>query len=299
MVHIADNNAKVFVIIPNKNGIKHLSYSLPSLEQSTYLNYQVLLIDDCSTDDSIEFVGTHCPGVKVLTNNGKKGFAGAVNTGIIYALNQGADYIAIANSDIKVLPGWIELVIGLFHKHPDAGLVGLTEIIRDGKEPFLEPQKVEYREVTNPCGCLYVCRSEVFKHIGLFDEEYFMYGEDTDFFCRLARAGYSILETNMPVWHYGEGASENRKFFITWLAYRNTIRFAIKNKSLVGVFKILLSLLNQGCNIFRWRTDAHFKRIRRYNVVINFMLIIASCSWNLFYLPKTLWLRFHANKLSG
>lgn len=298
------NKQCVFVVIPNKNGVNHLSYSLASLAKTIYPNYRSVLVDDCSTDSSVDYVERNYPLVKVIKNDINKGFAGAVNIGIKYALDQSADFIAIFNSDIKVLPEWIELAIGLFRERPDVGLVGFTEISKEREELFynvkeLKLEKLEYKKVRSLPGCLYVCPSRVFKHIGLFDEEYYMYGEDNDFFARLVKAGYIILQTNVPVWHYGEGSSENRKFFAAWLAYRNALRFAIKNENFIGIFKMLLSLLNQGCNLFLQRKvgDPNFKRLRRYNIVINFMLIIASCCWNLFYLPKTLWLRIYTNKL--
>lgn len=284
----------VFVIIPNRNGIKHLSYSLASLVKTTYVNYRIVLVDDHSTDESVDFVERQYPLVRVLENDENKGFAGAANVGIAYALGQGADFIAIFNSDIKVLPEWLECVVDLFCKKPDIGLVGFTEIPKEKEELFREVKKesVEYQEVKSLCGCLYVCPSRVFKHVGFFDEAYFMYSEDNDFFSRLTRSGYAILKTNMPVWHYGEGSSGNRQFFMTWLAYRNTLRFAIKNESIIGIFRIFLSLCNQGCNLFlKRKADPNFKRLRRYNIITNFALITASCCWNLFYLPKTIGLR--------
>ena len=143
-------------------------------------------MDDCSTDGSIDFVERNYPSVKVIKNDINKGFAGAVNSGIRCAIDQGADYIAICNSDIQVLPEWIDLGIDIFHKQPKVGLVGYTEIPKEKEELFYGAKdlegEVEYNEVKGLPGCLYLCPSRVFKHIGLFDEEYYMYGEDNDFF---------------------------------------------------------------------------------------------------------------------
>ncbi len=296
------NIPKVFIVIPNKNGINHLSYSLPSLAKTIYPNYRTILVDDCSTDGSADFIERNYPSVKVVKNNTNKGFAGAVNTGISCAIEEGADYIAIFNSDIQVLPEWIDLVIGIFSKRPGVGLVGYTEIPKEREAIFYSTKdlrgKVEYNEVKGLPGCLYLCSSKVFRHIGLFDEGYYMYGEDNDLFARLIKAGYTILQTNIPVWHYGEGSSENRKFYTTWLAYRNALRFSLKNENPIRIFRMLLALLNQGCNPFLTRkTDSPvFKRMRRYNSFVNFILIITSCCWNIINIIPTLKSRYEVSR---
>ena len=295
------DKAKVFVVIPNKNGIAHLSYSLPSLERSTYSNYSIILIDDYSTDDSVNFVGLHYPCVKVLTNNRKKGFAGAVNTGIAYALERGADYIAVFNSDIKVLPEWIALVVDVFKKKKLIGLVGFTEVPKEEGDSFHAwdiDDEVKYEEVRGLSGCLYLCPSQVFRHIGLFDEDYYMYGEDNDLFARLTKAGYIILQTNVPVWHYGEGSGQNVKLYNTWLTYRNALRFSIKNEKPLMILRMFLALLNQACNPFLKRTSKvpALKRTRRYNIVFGFGLVVVSLCWNILHIHRTLHARIEGDR---
>jgi GT2 family glycosyltransferase len=295
-----NNSPCVFVVIPNRNGVNHLSYSLKSLAKTTYPNYQAILVDDASNDDSLDFIRTHYPNVEIILNQGKRGFAGAANTGIKYALEHGADYIAVFNSDIQVLPEWIEFVIDIFSEHPEVGLVGYTEVPKEREELFYNVRelKLEYKDVKGLPGCLYICASRVFKHVGLFDEKYFMYGEDNDFFSRLTKAGYIIVQTNVPVWHHGEASSEAHKFSATWLAYRNALRFVIKNGSVIEIFRMILSLLNQGCNPFldREKDDPVFKRMRRYNIPINFILITASCCWSTINIIPTLRSRHEANR---
>ena len=290
----SNNNPSVFVVIPNKNGIQHLKYSLESLTKITYSNCQFVLVDDRSDDDSIHFVTSNYPTIHVLNNQRSKGFAGAVNSGILYADDSGADYIAVCNNDIKVLPGCIDLVIDIFKKEEKAGLVGFTEILKEKEELFYAAGdmkgSVKYEEVYGLPGCLYVCSTKVFKQIGLYDETYFMYGEDNDLFSRLHKFGYSLIQTNVPVWHYGEGSSGSHKLSATWLAYRNALRFAIKNESFFKVILVILSLMNQGCNPFliNKNDDPNYKRLRRYNIGINFILIIGSFLWNIINIFSTL-----------
>src|SRR3972149_8001028 len=176
------NNPTVFIIIPNWNGLKHLSYSLPSLTRTTYPNFRAVLVDDDSTDGSIDFVRRNYPFIKIIKNKRNRGFAGAVNEGIKYALDQGADYISIFNSDVQVLPEWIEPAIDIFLERSDVGLVGYTEIPPEQEDIFYSTGdlqgKVEYKEVKRLRGCLFICPAKIFKHTGLFDEGYYMYSED-------------------------------------------------------------------------------------------------------------------------
>jgi len=313
----AGNSANVFVVIPNQNGINHLSYSLPSLAKSTYLNYQILLVDDLSTDDSLNFVGMHYPGVKVLTNDRARGFAGAVNTGIAYALAHGADYIAIYNNDIKVMPRWMEIALDIFHKQSNAGLVGYTEIRREKEILFYNSKnlidKIEYKNVIALPGCLYLCPARVFRHIGLFDEEYFMYGEDNDYFHRLMEAGYLIIQTNAPVWHYGEGSSGSLEMqrLITICIYRNLLRFAVKN---CDFYQIILTLAKiTGYALLPrwfWRNkldNGSVNRLVRFNFGFRCKCLINSVLFNMVNVQATKraklkeqeWIRGHSDALAS
>lgn len=294
------NNQNVFIIIPNWNGIKHLFYSLSSLAKTTYSNFHAILVDNNSTDGSIDFVKGNYPFIKIIKNNINKGFAGAVNEGIKYALDQSAHYIAVFNSDIRVIPGWIEPAIDIMEKRPEVGLVGYTEIPKEREELFDDAKDfiLEYREVKRLLGALIICPSKVFRNVGLFDEAYFMYGEGNDFCSRLIRAGYVILETNIPVWHHFEGSSQNMRFMTTWLEYRNAIRFAIKNENLLEILRMVLALLYHGCNPFLTRKpdEPVLRRLRRYNIFVTFGLIIGSFCWNAWNIIPTLKARHEANQ---
>jgi len=154
--------------------------------------------------------------------------------------------------------------------------------------------KVKWAETKNITGCLFMVRTSVFSKVGLFDEDYFMYGEDNDFFYRARKAGFTTVAADVPVWHYGEGTSGSRPLLSTWLGYRNALRFAIKNFGPLGVLRMLGTLLYHGCfpRADKKSSDLYLKRIRRFNPLFNLILVAASCAWNLFYLPKTLRQRF-------
>jgi hypothetical protein len=296
---MANNDNCVYVIIPNKNGLEHLKYSLASLAKSNYQNYKVVLVDSDSTDDSVAFVKKKYDNVIILHNNGKKGFAGGVNTGIKFAMQNEANFIAIFNSDIQVLNNWLELSLTIFDKDRKIGIVGFLEVLKENETQFfsnkIELNSISIQFVEAVAGCLFIINANLVKEIGYLDEDYYMYGEDNDWFYRVQKSTFSIVETNVPVWHYGEGSSKNNKFLPTWYSYRNAIRFSIKNQSLLMNFRMIFSLVNQGCNIFLKKNHPSIKRLQRYNPVINIFFIIGSLIWNAVNIVPTLKARYNKN----
>jgi GT2 family glycosyltransferase len=251
------------------------------------------VVDDGSADDSLQYVASEHREITILKSRGKRGFAGSVNTGIQYALSSGAEFIAVANNDIQVVPAWLDWTVPILLESKSVGLVGFTEVNREREKLFFENQvnanTVEARAVKGLAGCLYVCAAAAFGRVGLFDEDYFMYGEDGDLFLRLIAAGYRLLETNIPVWHFGEGSSQHRRLQTTWLAYRNAVRVSVKNEGPLGVIRVVASLANQGCNPFLARSKdlPSLRRLRRYNPIVNGLLLVGSCIWNCWQYPST------------
>jgi len=254
--------------------------SLESLLNTSYKNYNIIIVDNGSTDASITYVTEKFRSIKVIYNKRKPGFAGGVNTGIEYAIEHGAEYIAIYSNDIKVIPQWIEYSLHGFYNNSNIGLVGFVEIQKENEELFYNYENTNnipiFKEEKSVAGCLFICSAELFKNIGLMHEDYYMYGEDNDLFARILKSNYRIVQSTIPVWHYGEGFSMQNNFLSTWLAYRNALRFSIKNENLIMIFRMLISLLNQGCNPFYKPKIEHpsYLRLTRYNSIININLII-------------------------
>jgi len=280
------------VVIPNKNGARHLDYSIPSILASDYPNIAVAVVDDRSTDDSIMLLKQKYGKVKVLENTGKKGFAATVNIGVKYAIEQRAEYVAVSNSDIKI-PGWlIASAVDLFLADKNIGVIGFKEILGDSVRSSFptSPVKAEPLITKNIAGCFFIVKTSIFLKIGLFDEDYFMYGEDNDFFYRVMKGGFSEISTNLPVWHYGEGASGARSFAPVWLAYRNALRFSIKNEGFVAALQMGAVLFYHGClpHFNSVPANPSLGRLRRYNPAFNCFILLSSILWNLWHLPETI-----------
>lgn len=107
---------RVAVVILNWNGRFFLENFLPSIYNTNYPNVEFVVGDNASTDDSIVFVMTHYPAIRIVRNDRNLGFAGGYNE-VLKRVN--ADYFVLLNSDVEVTPNWIEPVIDLLESHPD------------------------------------------------------------------------------------------------------------------------------------------------------------------------------------
>ena len=288
---------KIVIVVPNYNGLEHLKYCLPSILQATNGTIPIALVDDRSTDDSRTWLETFHKEVLWIDNKGKQGFAGSVNSGIKWGIEeQKADYIVVANNDIKLHPLTLTRLLNFLGKQvTDAkiGLIGFRE-----KNPPLTIEDLDdliptkmlgavNRSMSIP-GCFFVVSQHAISKVGYFDESYFMYGEDNDFFYRIVTNNLPILQSDFPIWHRGEGSSQGSKK-ASWLAYRNALKFSFKNHSLILCLRTFLSLLNQGVNPFlkKTRIDPSYLRLSRHSIFVNLGFLLASVAWNFLHIGTT------------
>jgi GT2 family glycosyltransferase len=198
------------VLIVNTNELEHLKRCLPSVFGQRYPDYEVFVIDNGSTDESVAYVAREFPQAKIIQNKANLGYTGANNVGFEHASGH---YIAVLNPDTRVEPNWLaELVIALeadrgaglatpkILKMDDPGRInccgneitftGLT-FCRGLDRPAAEYDKLE--AVSAVSGAGFVIRRSVLEQIGGFDETFFIYYEDTDLSLRAMLAGYTCL----------------------------------------------------------------------------------------------------------
>ena len=219
----SDVHPFVSIIIPNWNRRDMLRACLKSLTNLTYPNYEIIVVDEASTDGSPEMVKIEFPDVKIITrgkNRRRLGFAGACNVGIKSAKGE---MIALFNNDAVADPSWLTELVKTISFSSDIGTVGgvilhwePNQIIWSAGEKIDlitgESWRVAYGkrmdelgnvgDVDYICGCAPLIRREVIKKIGLLDEDYFMYREDVDWNLRAKRAGYKCkVSPSSIVWH--------------------------------------------------------------------------------------------------
>lgn len=286
MMNYANHNRIRFsVIIPNWNGRHHLQECLDSLSRQTCRDFEVLLVDNGSTDGSVDFVRTAFPDTRLVELARNRGFAAGVNRGIEAACGE---YVVLLNNDTEVEPRWLESLDAAIVENPDVWMFASKllnyydrnsiDSAGDALDLALGPYKIgehepsgNYREksfIFGACGGGGCFRRELFNRIGLFDEQFFAYFEDIDLSFRANWAGFRCLFVpEAVIFHKVGGTSdtnqENKDRFDI-MRRRNFIFMLIKNYPALFLLQnlpfILISHCLQGVlNIVRGRFRVAFK----------------------------------------
>lgn len=293
----SNKNPLVCAVVLNYNGCEHLQYCVPSLSETSYPNLALIVVDNASTDDSVRWLKEEYPRVNIIQSDRNRGWSGGNNMGIAHCLRLGAEYILIANNDIRVDPRWAQVAVSVAQKDKRIGLIGFR-VFGWGSRGDLESFKsasaawnrVELRETTNIPGCALFVSKRVFEAIGLFDEGFFAYGEENDFELRAQRAGFRMVATNIPVWHYSEGSFGKIPLRAARLAMRAEIRLTLKHGSVSDLVRKVGSMLNIACNPFIKIDTNHAptRRKRPSHPLTNAILVSDAMLWNLLHLPQTI-----------
>lgn len=290
-------NINIAIIVLNFNGKNHLEYSLPSiLENSKGSGIKIILVDNASTDDSIEYAAQYS-NLHIIKNEKNLGYAGGNNVGIRYALDQGCEYIILVNNDVLVSRWWIVEPVAYMDDHKEFGILGYHvygDVERVSKEVFYKAVadfvEFECNITKNVPGMALLIRAKVLKHIGLFDEVMFMYGEEDDLELRIQEAGYGIVRCNVPIWHYSEGTARS---FIplrsSYLSYRNGLRIEIKYG---GVNRFIKSSVHAILNVMKHKHDTNninslTRRMFPSNRAMNTLIVVSAIIWNIFNYVQT------------
>jgi len=247
------------IIISNYNGQRYLKESLLSLERQTYVDYEVIVVDANSKDDSVEMVKSEFPWVKLIPCNKRVGIGEALNIGIYNAT--GSIIILDYNNDEVAREDWLMNLINYMLNYPNAGVVGWTRLNYDfpklidsagnkitkyGHIPslyhgqsykILEKKDVIYVDFSDSIAI----RRNLLSLIGLFDEEYSIYTEDIDFCYRVRRCSLPVMiAKNAITFHHLSATlgvhSSSQAYFLR----RGHIRFILKNFSMVNMFLALV-----------------------------------------------------------
>ena len=288
ITQIPDNNRpKVAIIILNWNGKEDTIECLESLKHITYPNYEILLVDNGSTDGSVECFRERYPGMEIIETGENLGFAEGNNVGIRKAMDDGADYVLLLNNDTVVDPEFLGNLVYSAETHTKAGIVGpkiyfydSTRIQSCGGKISLFRGIVygqnKYQNDSNQSnatinteflsGCAMLIKRRVFENVGLFDVLYFAYYEDTDLCVRTKSAGYDLLcVQSSRIWHKGSQSSKVNKFGL-YYGTRNMIKFEKKyaNRMQFFLFIIYFVLVKfpflMGISIFYHRSTLSLRR---------------------------------------
>ena len=242
------------VVILNWNGRQHLEQFLPSVVEHTPQQVRIVVADNGSTDDSVEFLEQHYPAIDIIRLDKNYGFAEGYNR----ALEQvDAEFFILLNSDVEVTAGWVEPLVATLTNHRDVAAVapklrsyghreyfeyagaagGYIDILgypfcRGRILSTLEKDCGQYdtaQEVFWASGAAFCCRADLFRTLGGFDADFFAHMEEIDLCWRMQLAGYKVMvEPHSVVYHLGGGTMPNESPRKLYLNYRNNLSMLFK-----------------------------------------------------------------------
>jgi hypothetical protein len=294
----------VSVIILNYNEKKNLDKllkdCLESVLKTDYPNFEVLFVDNASTDDSVKFIKREFgqnQKLRIIRNERNFGFAEGNNIGIRRAKGE---YIALLNNDTKVDPQWLKELVKTVQP-PEIG-AAQSKLLRMTSPDVLDcagglidyygyhfergrgEKSYKYNkigEIFYAKGAGMIIKREVLKKTGLFDPEIFIYFDETDLCWRIWLSGYKVLFAPKSIVYHASGATtsklqeKTRSYYYT----RNHILVLLKNYDLGNMFKAVAVSI-----IFEFRNMVLFLARRKPQVSI---AIIEALSWNLFHSKYT------------
>lgn len=240
---------KVAVVVPNWNGEDLIRHCLDSLQAQSY-KHTIILVDNGSVDGSVGIVGDSYPNVTLLKNPKNLGFAGGVNTGIRYALEQGFDAVTLFNNDAVAAKDWLKHLVGCMESNSKIGIV-TCKLMRSDKLhfdstgdcysirgiPFPRGRNVRdqgqhdiQEQVFAASGGASLYRAFLFKDVGLFDEKFFAYYEDVDMSFRARLYGWDIVyNPDALAYHAVSATSSKLGSFSHYHSTKNFYFLYIKN----------------------------------------------------------------------
>jgi GT2 family glycosyltransferase len=253
------------VVILNYNGKQHLQNYLSNIIRFTSSNAEIIIIDNASTDDSLDYLNAHHPSIKTILLDKNYGFAGGYNEGLKQVFHEN---LVLLNSDIEVSENWD---IPLWETLSNESIGAVQPRILDLKDktkyeyagaggglvdkfyfPFcrgrifseLESKNNSFEYSENmfwASGAAFGIRKSVYNELGGFDTDFFAHMEEIDLCYRLQNHGYKIAYNPAgTVYHLGGGTLNMMSPFKTYLNYRNGLTLILKNHFHTPILPVLL-----------------------------------------------------------
>ncbi|HEY3490324.1 MAG TPA: glycosyltransferase family 2 protein [Candidatus Deferrimicrobiaceae bacterium] len=282
------------VIILNWNGRALLEECIDSVLGQTIDDYETVIADNGSTDGSVDYVRErYGDRVRIIALPDNRGYVGAYNVAIPQTRGE---WVILLNNDTRVETDWLEACAEAVRNHPEAGMFTPKILEYDHPDVIDNTGHVMYadgmsrgrsrlekddgrfdadEEVFYPSGCAGVYNRKMLERIGLFDERFFAFGEDTDLGLRGRVAGY-------PCWFVAK-AKLYHKYSATWGKYSpGKVFFVERNRFwiLLKYFPVREILLSPAFTM--WRYIAHFRGILKKQGA-TYRFTESTSSWKLFF----------------
>lgn len=277
------NEPLVVVVIPNWNLRNDLCECLDSLRLSNYSNLHIIVVDNASDDDSVEYVCEHYPWVELLPRLENGGYAAALNDGICATAKLKPDFYLVLNNDTLVPSDTIGKIINIAQSDSRLAIVAPKILYNENPKrifslgdriyPFL-PLPIRYgvhafdkskysgiMEFDYVFGCALLIRAKALHEVGLFDESFMMFYEDVDLCRRVRDAGWKIVRLGSAViFHKASLSVKKQRRLMIYYRARNRSRFYRRYRHgphpyLTFIALLIGSLMTLGKFFFSGRGD--------------------------------------------
>lgn len=221
---------RVAIALVNFNGYRSTREAIDSVLPHLNFHDRLVVVDNASTDGSVQLLARTYPAVKVIALERNRGYTGGCNAAIDFAVREGAQYVLLANNDIVFAPDAIDRLVSTaeadrnigvvvpriyYHQHPErvwaAGstiskVTGLTRQRGMDRNESDFPPALAPIDLDMCTGCCMLVRTSIVGDIGRMREDFFMYYDETDWCWRIRRAGFRIvLDDESRIWHKVSG----------------------------------------------------------------------------------------------
>lgn len=242
----------VAIIVLNYNNSQDTQLCVERLRTIQYSNYQTIIVDNHSTDDSLERIKQFLTDETVLTAEVNRGYAAGNNIGIQYALDKQFEYVCILNNDVLVDPNYLQIMVSTMIENPKIGIsgpricefsddtilqsAGANTDMRMGRVTQLYKglsEKVVLGKIINCSyvgGACMVARTSAIKSVGLIPEDYFLFYEENEWCLNFVKQNYEIVcIADAKVTHKGSASINQIGGLSEYFMYRNLIIFMNRN----------------------------------------------------------------------
>lgn len=287
-------NPRIAVLILGYNDEKNIKDALESAINQTYGNYEIIYIDNASTDGSLKIVRENFPSLRTIVNEKNLGYAGAYKKALQEFFKEDFDSVVLLNSDVIVEKVWLFELVKTAYASTKIGMAQPKIFLWDGKKNDLANtfgNKINYlgfgfcghykqkdtsefsadQEITYASGASLLVKKDAYFDTGELDEKFFAYLEDQDLGWRMKLRGYKImLSAGSRMIHKYKFQKNSRNSWKLFMLEKNRLSFIYKNYSLKTIFLILPAFLLMEIGIIIHSVlEGYFKdKLRSYTAFI-------------------------------
>ncbi len=265
----ADQLPLVYVIILTWNRRDEVLGAVRSLARIRYGNFVPVVVDNASSDDTVEALRSRHPDLKVIVNHKNIGYTGGNNVGIRYALEKGAEYVVLMNNDSRAHRDLVGRMLEVMRTDDRIAVVGSKNLYENdpnriwgawaevtygpmltkiyGRNQLDDGSFHCVRDVDQVMGCGYMWRRAALEDIGLLDTNFFGYHEDTDWCVRAIKGNWRVVYCGDAIVYHKGGVSNNPVYKesmpVMYFLGRNAILFAKKHSSTMELLRLTINSL--------------------------------------------------------